>query len=529
MRAILTIFILLIPISTIANELKIASWNVENLFDMQYNGTEYDEYIPYHHGWIEKRFKQKLSHLSEVICDLDADVIALQEVENENALRKLQKTLEKNGCPYRYSAITTKPKTPIHNALLSRVKISSKRDILIKPYGKYRAILKVTLDTTPPLILFVNHWKSQRDKNESKRIDYAKALVRAIKKLDRDSEYILLGDFNSDFNEYLRVKNHISGINQILRSTISNHTLRCEDLKSCKGLCHCNLWSEVSASNRWSHNFYGKKEAIDAILIPPTLLDGKDWEYKRGSFAVFSPRYLIEKHNIIKRWEYNRNRHIGKGYSDHLAIYATFYKINSIISTIKSIFSTKEKDINTTKSYQHFKTVASLLDSFKKGKLKYPVILDSAKVVFKRGKVAVIQCSRDDRGIIIYGKNYGLEEAKEYQIKIFEMKYYKTTPEITDIEIVKDRGEIDTKDYIREFSKELFQSKKYLYSIVRYVEGVYNNRYLYTKDIKIPIYFKKRVKRPDNKTYIKIIRGQIGYYNGKFELIIYSSKDYKKE
>ena len=27
-------------------EFKVASYNVENLFDMQYNGTEYKEYIP---------------------------------------------------------------------------------------------------------------------------------------------------------------------------------------------------------------------------------------------------------------------------------------------------------------------------------------------------------------------------------------------------------------------------------------------------------------------------------------------------
>jgi len=300
-------------------------------------------------------------------------------------------------------------------------------------------------------------------------------------------------------------------------------------LKYCKGLCHCNLWSELSSPNRWSHNFYGKKEAIDAILIPPTLLDEKNWEYKRGSFAVFRPKYLIGKYNRVNRWEYKRRRHTGKGYSDHLPIYATFYRVNSIISRVKSLFISKPKSSNKTANYKHFKSLKSLLDSFQRAKLTYPIILDSAKVIFKRGKVAVIQCSIDDRAIIIYGKNYGLREGREYQLKIFEMKYYKNIPEITDIEIVKEGKEIDTQTYIKEFSKELFQSKKYLYSIVKDLEGVYNDRYLHTKDIDIPIYFKKRVKRPHNKTYIKILRGQIGYYNGKFELIIYSSKDYKKE
>jgi predicted extracellular nuclease len=79
--------------------LKIASWNVENLFDIRRQGTEYPEYLP-GPRWNEALLRYKLQNLSQVICDLDADMIALQEVENDGALARLQGFLKRVGCPF---------------------------------------------------------------------------------------------------------------------------------------------------------------------------------------------------------------------------------------------------------------------------------------------------------------------------------------------------------------------------------------------------------------------------------------------
>jgi len=71
-----------------ARSFKIASYNVENLFDMHNNGSEYDQYIPGEYGWNEKILRIKVANLARVISDLNADVIALQEVETSRALRQ---------------------------------------------------------------------------------------------------------------------------------------------------------------------------------------------------------------------------------------------------------------------------------------------------------------------------------------------------------------------------------------------------------------------------------------------------------
>ena len=70
--------LLLLPLLLYSKPFKIASYNVQNLFDMHYDGSEYIEYIPNKHNWIEDIAGIKLNHTAEVICDIEADIIALQ-------------------------------------------------------------------------------------------------------------------------------------------------------------------------------------------------------------------------------------------------------------------------------------------------------------------------------------------------------------------------------------------------------------------------------------------------------------------
>jgi predicted extracellular nuclease len=86
----LIILLLLLPILLLSKELVIASYNVDNLFDDINNGTEYSDYILNKHNWNSITFKKKIEHIARVICELNADVIGLQEVENGNALKELQ-------------------------------------------------------------------------------------------------------------------------------------------------------------------------------------------------------------------------------------------------------------------------------------------------------------------------------------------------------------------------------------------------------------------------------------------------------
>ena len=71
-----------------AQDFKVASYNVENLFDLKHDGTEYREYIPNtKSNWNKKTYNIKLKNISKVINELDADIIALQEIESKKALK----------------------------------------------------------------------------------------------------------------------------------------------------------------------------------------------------------------------------------------------------------------------------------------------------------------------------------------------------------------------------------------------------------------------------------------------------------
>lgn len=313
---------------------KIASYNVENLFDLHFDGTEYVEYIPNSSWqWNPENYRKKLHNLAQVIADMRPDVIALQEIETVHALKDLQATLNRKGLYYRHRAIADKKNTTVRVALLSRHPITYAKEIPVSANRGVRSILEVKLLIGgQPLYLFVNHWKSKSGP-ESKRILSAKALRKRLDELGHDQPFLLLGDFNSHHEEYRVFKKRrkhndtdgITGINHILKTVQDDEPVTFSSLKRAKDLYY-NLWYDLPEKKRWSHNFYGKKESLDHMIISPGLADAKGVEYEEGSFQRFTPEYLFKK-NSLYRWQQSRKHpkhHLGKGYSDHLPIYATF-------------------------------------------------------------------------------------------------------------------------------------------------------------------------------------------------------------
>lgn len=333
------LFILLCCVTSIeAKTFKVASYNLENLFDLTRDGTEYPEYIPNTgYGWSKGIANIKYTNIARVLKDMGGDVVALQEVESKKALITLRNKLKDLGVDYPYFEIADSNATSVKCAALSKFPIVEKEEIQVDLVDNEiaRNILKITLDIDGNrIVLFINHWKSKRGP-ESMRITCANTLRREIDKLKEDVDFILIGDFNSNYNEYKTFRNSgrlndtdgITGINHILK-TIKDAEMVDEKIltKQTTNEYLYNLWLEVSESSRWSYLFSGRQESPDNIIVSKGLYDAKGISYSDNSFSKFQPDYLFEGKTVYRwqRAESGMGRHLGNGYSDHLPIFAYF-------------------------------------------------------------------------------------------------------------------------------------------------------------------------------------------------------------
>jgi len=514
------IFLLLIlPFFLFAKPFKVATYNVENLFDAYQSGREYDEYTP-QHNWTEKMVEIKLNHTAEVICDLNADIIGLQEIEKDMILRRLQKRLKEVGCDYPYRVITHKKGAPIQVALLSRFPIVSSKELTVSSKPTVRNILEVGFKVDGvPLRIFVNHWKSRsRDGFESKRIRYALALKKRLEALPSHSEYIVLGDFNTDYDAHLYLEKRINdtdgktGLQHILGMLKEGYLTSEADMFGSKNTLHYTLWQELQLDARWDAKFYGKKGTPDHIILPSSMFDQQGIEYVNDSFNVFKRDYLFTKKGYLNRWEYKKGKHQGKGYSDHLPIYATF----------------------DTKPYKHDKhTVPESRSEIKDIAFLYTtevlendIVLKDAIVIWKYRNHAIIKQTPDGRGILLYNCAKSLQVGRRYDLLVRSIKSYIGLKEITNAYALAEKGDITITKYLLsqdDLSNENFFRQN---EILKNITGVYKDKQLVIEGRKIPIFFKKKDMVPKNGSKLMIRYGHLGYHNG-LEIVVYSPKDFE--
>ncbi|MEZ6052510.1 MAG: hypothetical protein R3C02_14170 [Planctomycetaceae bacterium] len=137
-----------------AEELRIAFWNVENLFD-QY----VDKRVPTSDVFLPEHVQEKLEKDATIIRQLDADIVGLMEVENRGLLRELcEKHLADMG--YRYFELSEETDDRgIDVAIISRRPFLS---YSFEVPDFYRGVLvsRFSFDGEP-LYVIVNHWKSR--------------------------------------------------------------------------------------------------------------------------------------------------------------------------------------------------------------------------------------------------------------------------------------------------------------------------------------------------------------------------------
>ncbi|MBN1131010.1 MAG: hypothetical protein JXA71_18625, partial [Chitinispirillaceae bacterium] len=188
------------------------------------------------------------------------------------------------------------------------------------------------------LKLFVNHWPSKKHP-ESHRVAVAQKLRMRLRALPAGTEYIILGDLNTDFDQWSRLRTEKLddtrgevGLNHVL-GTVTGQPERFIAYVTTHDLCgnglplaHYNPWVEVPERMRWSYRYRGAPHTLDHLLLAATLFDTAGFSYCCGTFRPFTwDGKLLEK-DAPQRWKmkgYGKRRfHAGVGYSDHLPVRA---------------------------------------------------------------------------------------------------------------------------------------------------------------------------------------------------------------
>lgn len=298
----------------------VASYNVENLFDDVENGYEYKDYSQKTSNYSRAFFLKKIENIKKVLSDLKPDIIGLQEIETKRAIEELFNHIKELN--YQCFVIADKPQFSIvKTALISKYKIIEAIGYKTIPDVRNILMAKILVNKDT-LVIFVNHWKSKFGP-ESERIKIAKIhrkILDSLFNINPKIKIISLGDFNTNFDD---------NESDVLEGDAFNYRpiVGLKEFLTNKNYLY-DLWNELRNKEIGSHYFKNKWGTLDHILISPSLLDtNSNIFYIKNSFNVFKADYLLIE-GIPYRWqvefEGNFTIHLGKGFSDHLPIYAKF-------------------------------------------------------------------------------------------------------------------------------------------------------------------------------------------------------------
>lgn len=292
---------------TLAGEITIGSYNVENLFDATHDEEHEDwAYLPkssplksnckkvtnprrrdecFNTDWTNGKIAQKIEMVAKILSERGyPTILGIVEIENENVLKQLEKRLGYTG-----HAITTgEDKRGINVALLykedSGLKFYQENEYPVD--GEFfqnkqtRNILEVLFKTSngSTLGVYVNHWPSQGSPTVA-RIQAAEKLQSVVSdriKREKDFHAVAMGDFNTIDQDYP------------------------SPFKAVTSLIDFSAEFDVQKSNTGVVGTYYYRpdrawRMLDRFFISPTLRDRKGLEVVSNSLEIHAPQYVLNK------------------------------------------------------------------------------------------------------------------------------------------------------------------------------------------------------------------------------------------
>ena len=307
------------PVS--ADEVMVASYNIENLFDTveDKSAKDNDQFTPDgDYKWTEAKLAKKIANLGDSVRAMNGgkgpDILALNEVENAAIVERLR---DEGLAELGYTTLChldTEDKRGIDNAILSRWPligepklhtVHNPGDPLWKDQ-KTRGILEATFDVKGvPLTVFVNHWPAGVDWPERKlqREDVGKqlrAIIEAKLAIDPEAEIMVMGDFNASPGESSFGNNGLgaSGDPEVVKQKKAPlyGTIAClaDQIRASQGKAPLKALEAVDGllkddgptmGTHWDS--YSKKwNTFDQIFVSRGLLDDKGLAWVSGSTQI---------------------------------------------------------------------------------------------------------------------------------------------------------------------------------------------------------------------------------------------------
>jgi endonuclease/exonuclease/phosphatase family metal-dependent hydrolase len=308
----------------VGEELFLAFWNVENLFDTADDPqVELDEeFTPAGpKQWTDERLRIKIDNLSRVIRGMNdqrgPDILGVAEIENRDVLRRLARWITVQPRRYKIVHQDSPSLRGIDCGLLyddRKLTLSSTRfhEVPI-PESPTRDIVEAELTDRGgrTLFVFVNHWPS-RQHTEEARIRAAQILRQRIAAiLDRDpqADIVAFGDFNDGPD------------GRAMRETLGAAELSDETKQSPL----FNLFWPLYRRGEGTYVYADKWEILDQAVVSSGLLDDRGYRVRPKTadrvFAVrdqlfHPPAPAIPRPNR----SFSGNNFHASGYSDHLPI-----------------------------------------------------------------------------------------------------------------------------------------------------------------------------------------------------------------
>lgn len=376
MRRINLLFALLICVGSLsAQPWTLVTYNAENIFDAD-GMAAYDDYkTP---GYTPRHVLTKVRNVAKVIAMYNdgkgADVIVFNEIEADqsqsplNSLTAAQflqqwsgktldwmfgegfspavadipsellvlKAMDEAGMRG-YEVVTGyapldsatgKPTHAIKNVIFSRLPV--KHELTRRhEIEDARPILEVWLDVSGhDLAVFANHWKSgaSNPQMELARVQNAtvlKARLDELRAANPAVDFILAGDFNSDYNQSQRYGGSMpqTGISTVLKS--SGNEMKIAAGSVIRTDMVFNLWFELPVDQRGSDHFRGYWGTLMQMMISPGMYNQSGVSYIDNSFELgrFLGFNAYSNSGAPIRWSFFGD---GYGYADHFPISMEF-------------------------------------------------------------------------------------------------------------------------------------------------------------------------------------------------------------